>query len=163
MRIIRSKTFRSMSINWQAQTIRTWVKKYRAGFLGIDVTGVGEAVYNLIKDLPKEVDWPLTIKRFLYDRNNKIDLILHMERIVAGKRLEFDHKEKTILQSFLAIKTGTTAAGRSTIIADRKLGIGHADLFFAIAHMAYKYPVEDSRLNCAPSPGVSSGGNKEVP
>ena len=159
LRIIRNKTFNNMSINWQAQTIKTWVKKYKAGFLGIDVTGIGEAVYNLIKDLPQEVDWPLTIKRFLYDRNNKIDLILHMERIVAGKRLEFDHNEKTILQSFLAIKTGATGAGRSTIIADRKKGIGHADLFFAIAHLAYKYPIEDSRLNSAPAAGVSSGAN----
>lgn len=157
LRIIRNKTFNNKAINWQAQTIKAWVKKYKATFLGIDTTGIGEAVYNLIKDLPKEVDWPLTIKKFVYDRENKIDLILHMERIVAGKRLEFDHAEKMILQSFLAIKTATTGAGRSTIVADRKKGIGHADLFFAIAHLAYKYPVEDSRLHSAPVIGVSSG------
>ncbi len=157
LRIIRSKTFNNQSINWQANIIKTWVKKYKAGFLGIDVTGIGEAVYNLIKNLPKEVDWPLTIKRFTYDRTNKIDLILHVERIVAGRKLEFDHREKMILQSFLAIKAAITGAGRSTIVADRKKGIGHADLFFAIAHLAYNYPIKDSKLHSAISVGVSNG------
>lgn len=157
LRVVRSRTFNNKSINWQAYIIKKWVKEFKAGFLGIDVTGIGAAVYNLIKDLPKEVDWPLTIKKFTYDRENKIELILHMERIVASKRLEFDGTNKMILQSFLAIKTTTTGAGRSTIVADRKKGIGHADLFFAIAHLAYKYPVEDSRLTSAPGVGVSSG------
>jgi len=157
LRIVGSHTFNNKSINWQAATIKKWVKRYKAGFLGIDVTGIGEAVYNLIKDLPREVDWPLTIKRFTYDRENKINLILHMERIVAGKKLEFDSTEKMILQSFLAIKATTTGAGRSTIIADRKKGIGHADLFFAIAHLSYNFPIENSQLRSAVPVGVSSG------
>ncbi|MBU2647873.1 terminase family protein [bacterium] len=157
LRIIGSHTFNNKSINWQAATIKSWVKKYKAGFLGIDVTGIGEAVYNLVRDLPHEVDWPLTIKRFTYDRENKINLILHIERIVAGRKLEFDSEDKMILQSFLAIKAGTTGAGRSTIMADRKKGIGHADLFFAIAHLAYNFPIEHSRLRSSVPVGVSHG------
>jgi hypothetical protein len=45
-------------------------------------------------------------------------------------------------------------------VADRKKGIGHADLFFAIAHLAYNFPVAQSRLRSSQAIGVSHGSPK---
>ncbi|MBU2514528.1 terminase family protein [bacterium] len=141
LRVFKHIPLIGKSINFQAAAIRDVVQKYRPDFLGIDVTGVGQAVWNVIKGIEDEVDHPMEVKLFNYSRELKINLVLRLERIVANRQLEIQYDDTLLIQSFLAIKVGTTDGGNPTIIANRKSLMGHADLFWAIAHLASKFPV----------------------
>lgn len=149
LRLVSSEGFGNQSIDWQVAKIKKTILKYRISHFGIDATGIGQQIYHLLKDFPKEVKrkgWNLEIHPFVYDIEVKDKLVWHMERIVAAQQFEYNHDDHVVLQAFSAIKTGQTHGGKSTIRADRKKGIGHADRFWAIAHMASFYSIENSPI-----------------
>lgn len=158
LRLLEFKTFNNQSINAQAALVEAWCKKYQARGLGVDVTGVGAGVAELLEGLPKRLGRTLEIKKFSYDIQTKQDLVLHLERFIAGRRFEFDSAHKQVVAAFAAIKNSVTAGGKATIIAVRRKGVGHADLFWAIAHAAYFEPIEGSRMKKKKKPiGVYYG------
>ncbi len=154
LRIIDHQSFNNASIDWQAAAIKRAVIKYKVNFLAIDTTGVGLSIWNKLKDLPKEVSWKLEIKKINYTWEMKQKLVLDVEQTVSKRILEFDYEDQEIINAFLAIKTASTrSGGKTTFVADRKAKIGHADLFWAIAHLVSFYPLEGSLTKRAPLPG----------
>ena len=154
LRIIDHQSFNNQSIDWQAAAVKRAVKKYKINFLAIDTTGVGMSIWNKLKDLPQELNWKLVIKKINYTWEIKQNLVLDVEQLVAKQILEFDYEDTEIVNAFLAIKTASTrSGGRTTFVADRSAKIGHADLFWAITHLASFYPLKGSLNNRAPMPG----------
>jgi len=166
LRVIEAKSFGNQSINWQVAQIKKAVKRFKARSLTIDATGIGAQIINLLAGFSAELDWRFEVHPLVYSLESKWDLVFHVERLVAQKRLEWDGQHKEILQAFLAIKTGNTSTGRATIRADRKKGVGHADLFWALAHAASRSPVEGSKLSSRPKGvgfGITTGANGSAP
>lgn len=162
LRVIEHKRFGNQSIDWQVAQIKRAVTRYKARSLVIDVTGTGAQVFKLLEPWVRGLPWRCELVPLLYNIETKWALVLHVERLVAAKRLEWDGEKKEIFQSFLAIRSTTTDQGRSTIRARREKGLGHADLFWALSHAASRSPVEGSLLKDSVGTGLglstSNGG-----
>ncbi|MCC8380199.1 terminase large subunit domain-containing protein [Xenorhabdus sp. PB30.3] len=132
-------TFYWQGMNWkhQAKLIEELFKRYRFTHIGIDTTGIGHGVYEMVQDFA-----PRQTQAIHYSQQSKNQLVMKMIDVVSEERLEWDGEQKEILASFLAIRHTTTAKGGAmTFVADRSQETGHADVFWAIAHALMNEPL----------------------
>ncbi|MBD2810024.1 terminase [Xenorhabdus sp. Vera] len=131
-------TFYWQGMNWkhQAKLIEELFKRYRFTHIGIDTTGIGHGVYEMVQDFA-----PRQTQAIHYSQQSKNQLVMKMIDVVSEERLEWDQEQKEILASFLAIRHTTTGKGSMTFVADRSQETGHADVFWAIAHALMNEPL----------------------
>ncbi|EFB73314.1 terminase large subunit domain-containing protein [Providencia rustigianii] len=130
-------------MNWkhQAKLIEDLTKRYRFTYIGIDTTGIGHGVYEMVQDFA-----PRQTHSIHYSQQTKNQLVMKMIDVVSEERLEWDEEQKEILASFLSIRHTTTGKGGSmTFVADRTQETGHADAFWAIAHAVMNEPLNFER------------------
>ncbi|MDU7738237.1 MAG: terminase family protein [Corynebacterium sp.] len=132
-------TFYWQGMNWkhQASQIKKLFKRYNMTHIGIDTTGIGSGVFEMV-----EAFAPRQTVAIRYGVETKNRLVLKMVDLVENQRIEWDNEQKEIPASFLAIRRTTTAKGGSmTFTADRSAETGHADVFFALSHAADNEPL----------------------
>ncbi len=132
-------TFYWQGMNWkhQAKLIEDLCKRYKFTHIGIDTTGIGHGVYEMVQDFA-----PRQTHAIHYNPQSKNQLVMKMIDVVSEERIEWDAEQKEILASFLAIRHTTTKKGGSmTFVADRSRETGHADVFWAIAHALINEPL----------------------
>ncbi|MGV7960370.1 terminase family protein [Photorhabdus tasmaniensis] len=132
-------TFYWQGMNWkhQAKLIEDLFKRYKFTHIGIDTTGIGHGVYEMVQDFA-----PRQAHAIHYNPQSKNQLVMKMIDVVSEERIEWDVEQKEILASFLAIRHTTTKKGGSmTFVADRSRETGHADVFWAIAHALMNEPL----------------------
>ncbi|WP_429169316.1 terminase large subunit domain-containing protein [Aeromonas hydrophila] len=139
-RVLEKHYWRGLNFQFQAQEIIRIAKKFRVTYLGVDVSGIGAGVYDLLKPVFKGVCHPIN-----YSIESKSRLVLKMIDVVEANRIEWDSSELDIPLSFLAIKRATTGGGQMTFRATRDSVTGHADVFFAIAHAVANEPLDTTR------------------
>ena len=83
-RIIEKHQWVGMDFAAQAEAIRKMTERYNVTYIGIDATGLGEGVYQLVKQF-----YPAAIA-FKYSIEVKQRLILKMQDVIRRRRLEFD-------------------------------------------------------------------------
>lgn len=121
----------------QARFIKSFREKYRIEHIGIDVSGLGEAVAEHVEK------WFPTLTRFRYDPAVKGRLVMQTQQIMRTGRLEFDAGWRDLAQSFMAIKRELTAGGRQiTYTSGRSQATGHADLAWATMHALSHEPID---------------------
>ncbi len=136
-RVLRVFNWKGMNFRWQAKQIEQLFKKYNFAYLGVDVTGIGQGVFDNIQHFALRVAVPIR-----YDRNTKNQLVLKAADVVESQRIEWDKDLKEIPASFMAIRRTTTQAGGAmTFVADRTTDTGHAEAFWAIAHALHNEPL----------------------
>ncbi|PUE20367.1 terminase family protein [Limnohabitans sp. WS1] len=118
----------------QAQFIKDLTLKYNVIYVGIDTTGIGEAVHQLVKNF-----FP-GVTTFKYAIDVKTMLVAKAKNVIEKGRLEFDAGAKEIARAFMSIKKTLTDSGRQmTYTAGRNKTTGHADLAWAVMHaLAYE-------------------------
>jgi hypothetical protein len=121
----------------QAEAVFKQMGRYNVVDIGIDTTGVGAAVYQLV------------VKRFPlarglnYSAPLKAMMVHKAKSVIGAGRLEFDAGDKDIIASFVSIRPQITASGRQvTYVASRSDGTGHADVAWAIMHVLYNEPLD---------------------
>lgn len=132
-------TFYWQGMNWkyQASQIKTLFARYHMTHIGIDTTGIGSGVFEMV-----EAFAPRQTVAIRYGVETKNRLVLKMVDLVESQRIEWDGEQKEIAASFLAIRrTSTAKGGGMTFIADRSQETGHADVFFALSHAADNEPL----------------------
>ncbi|MGJ0626676.1 terminase large subunit domain-containing protein [Xenorhabdus bovienii] len=132
-------TFYWQGMNWkhQAKLIEELFKRYRFTHIGIDTTGIGHGVYEMVQDFA-----PRQTQAIHYSQQSKNQLVMKMIDVVSEERLEWDQEQKEILASFLSIRHTTTAKGGAmTFVADRSQETGHADVFWAVSHALMNEPL----------------------
>ncbi|NHB96687.1 terminase large subunit domain-containing protein [Photorhabdus stackebrandtii] len=132
-------TFYWQGMNWkhQAKLIEDLCKRYKFTHIGIDTTGIGHGIYEMVQDFA-----PRQTHAIHYNPQSKNQLVMKMIDVVSEERIEWDVEQKEILASFLAIRHTTTKKGGSmTFVADRSRETGHADVFWAIAHALINEPL----------------------
>jgi uncharacterized protein YjcR len=136
-RILEKIQLRGMDYEAQAEAIRKVTERYHVTHIGIDMTGIGSAVHQLVgKFFP-------AVQGFTYNPDVKVRLVLKALNVIAKGRLEFDAGWADVAQSFMAIRKGTTPAGRqATFDAGRSEEISHADLAWATMHALAKEPLD---------------------
>lgn len=136
-RILERERLKGEDYEAQAAAIRKLTEKYRIEHIGIDVSGLGEAVAEHVEK------WFPTLTRFRYDPAVKGRLVMQAQQIMRKNRLEFDAGWSDLAQSFMAIKRELTASGRQfTYTSGRSQATGHADLAWATMHALSHEPID---------------------
>lgn len=137
-RIIEKLRLFGMDYEQQAEEILKFCKKYNVTYIGMDTTGLGESVAQIV-----EKQKPGLVKRFVYSADVKYQLVLKAQNIIDRGRLEFDAGDVDIAQSFMAIrKTVTDGGSQMTYKAGRNKRTGHAELAWATMHALSNEPVD---------------------
>lgn len=136
-RILEKLQLRGMDYEAQAEVIRKVTERYHVTHIGIDMTGIGSAVHQLVLNF-----FPAA-QGFTYNPDVKVRLVLKALNVIEKGRLEFDAGWNDLAQSFMAIRKATTPSGRQvTFEAGRSEDISHADLAWATMHALAKEPLD---------------------
>lgn len=136
-RILEKHQFRGMDFQSQADFIKGLCDRYRVTYMGIDGSGVGAGVLQLVRNFypaARDITYSLEVKN---------RLVLKGKDVIASGRLEFDAGWTDMAQAFMSIRKTMTASGRSTTYeAGRSDELGHADLAWAVMHALDNEPLE---------------------
>ncbi|MNG91227.1 Terminase-like family protein [compost metagenome] len=136
-RVLERHQFRGMDFTVQAETIRQVTRRYNVAYIGIDTTGLGSAVAQLVRQF-----FP-ALKTFSYNPEVKTRLVMKAWDVISKGRLEFDAGWTDVAQSLMAIRKTITPGGRQfTYTAGRNDSTGHADLAWALFHALHNEPLE---------------------
>lgn len=136
-RLLERHRLKGRDYEAQSEFIREVTRRYNVTFIGIDTSGLGEAVAQLVaKFFP-------TVTRYRYTPEIKARLVMQAQQIINKGRLEFDSGWMDLAQSFMAIRRELTASGRQfTYTAGRNNQTGHADLAWATMHALHNEPLD---------------------
>ncbi|WP_314338451.1 terminase large subunit domain-containing protein [Acinetobacter guillouiae] len=135
-RVLEHHQFKGMDFASQAQYIKKICAKYNVRYIGLDKSGMGTGVAQLVQEF-----FP-NLTTFNYSVDVKTQLVMKGMDVINKGRLEFDAGSTDIAQSLMAIKKTLTASQKQmTFEASRAENIGHADLAFAIFHALFNEPL----------------------
>jgi len=142
-RVLHKQQFRGKDYEAQAEEIRKLSRIYHITHMGIDVTGMGAAVYQLVRQ------WFPAAQAIAYSPEVKAMMVLKALNVITHDRLEFDAGWRDVVQAFMSIRRTLTASGRKiTYVAGRSEETSHADLAWSIMHALINEPVEgDTAIN----------------
>ncbi|EKS6153668.1 terminase family protein [Salmonella enterica] len=136
-RVLEVFRWKGLSLVWMSEQIRTIKSRYNMTYIGIDVTGMGIGVFEMVQEFARR-----EAKAIHYSVESKNRLVMKMLDVVDTNRIEWNEEQKEIATAFLQVKKTTTASGNAmTFVADRSNENGHADVFFAIAHAMDNEPL----------------------
>ncbi|SER26004.1 Uncharacterized protein YjcR [Azotobacter beijerinckii] len=136
-RVLERHQFRGMDFAAQAEFIRKVTQRYWVTYIGIDTTGMGTGVAQLVRSF-----FP-NLTTFSYSPEVKTRLVMKAWDVIHNGRLEFDAGWTDLASSMMAIRKTMTASGRQfTYTAGRNEETGHADLAWALMHALHNEPLE---------------------
>jgi uncharacterized protein YjcR len=138
-RILEKHSWRGHSFTYQAAQVKKLTERFNVQHIGIDITGVGYGVFDLVRDFYPRAT-PIH-----YSLEAKNALVLKAQDTVQGSRIEWDAGWTDIAQAFLTIKRGTTNSGQITYSASRTDATGHADIAWAIMHALAHEPLNTNK------------------
>jgi len=136
-RLLERHQFKGMDFKAQAAYIKKICDTYRVTYIGLDTTGMGTGVAQLVRQF-----FP-ALTTFSYSVEIKTMLVLKTMDVIRQGRFEFDASWTDVAQSLMAIKKTMTGSGRQfTFEATRSEEVGHADLAWACMHVFANEPLE---------------------
>jgi uncharacterized protein YjcR len=136
-RILEKHQLRGLDYEAQAEKIHQICKRYNVVHIGIDVTGIGSSVFQLVRKF-----FPAA-QEYKYTPEVKTQLVIKTLNLLNKGRIEFDAGWSDFAQSFMAIKKTMTPSGmKMTFGAGRNSTTGHADLAWATMHALDKEPLD---------------------
>lgn len=138
-RILEKYSWRGQSFTYQAAQIKKLTERFNVQHIGIDTTGVGIGVYDVVCDF-----YPRA-QRIHYSLETKTTLVLKAQDVIRAGRIEWDAGWTDIAQAFLTIKRGTTNGGQITFSASRTEATGHADIAWAVMHALHNEPLNTNK------------------
>lgn len=134
-RVLESHSWNDVDFETQAGFIKEITKRYNVEHIGIDASGMGYGVYELVKKF-----YPAT-QKINYNIDVKTQLVLKAKQIISKRRLEFDSGHRDLAMSFMTIHQTVTQGGQMTYAANRTDATGHADKAWALMHALIKEPL----------------------
>lgn len=138
-RILEKHSWRGTSFTHQAAQVKKLTERFNVQHIGIDITGVGYGVFDLVRDFYPRAT-PIH-----YSLEAKNALVLKAQDTITGSRIEWDAGWNDIAAAFLTIKRGTTNSGQITYSASRTDATGHADIAWAIMHALAHEPLNTNK------------------
>ncbi len=125
-RVLERHRWSGMDFDAQARAIKAMCERYNVCYIGIDTTGIGEGVYQLVKQF-----YPAATP-IQYNPSVKIQMVMKAQDVMNKGRLEFDSGWTDLAQAFMSIRRAVTAGGKMpTFEASRSDEISHADIAWA--------------------------------
>lgn len=137
-RVLESLTLRG-AWRHQANEIKALTQKYNITFMGIDCTGPGHGVFEMVQTF-----YPRATA-IHYGLDTKTNLVLKAQDVIESGRIEWDAEHTDIPQSFLQITQTSTSSDQITYAANRTNETGHADKAWAIMHGLSNEPLTERR------------------
>lgn len=138
-RVLERHQLRGLDFEQQATFIEGVLSRYTVTYLGIDATGVGAGVYQL---LAKSVALR-GVTKIEYSLELKAQMIMKAQNVIRRGRLAFDVGMIDLISAFVSIKKTITSSGRNvTFKAGRGGNDGHADLAWATMHNLINEPLD---------------------
>lgn len=135
-RILERHQWKGMDFATQAESIRALTQKYNVEYIGIDATGLGQGVFQLVRSF-----YPAA-RDIRYTPEMKTAMVLKAKDTITRGCLEYDVGATDITQSFMSIRKTMTSSGRSaTYEASRTEEASHADLAWATMHVLINEPL----------------------
>jgi uncharacterized protein YjcR len=149
-RVLERHPLRGLDFDQQATFIRSMLSRYNCTYLGIDASGVGAGVYQLLakpikasEGLPAWKPAERGVAKIEYSLEVKAGMVMKAQHVVSRGRLAFDSGWTDIISSFVSIKKTLTTSGRNvTFKAGRGGEDGHADLAWSIMHVLMNEPLD---------------------
>jgi uncharacterized protein YjcR len=146
-RVLERHQWKGMDFAAQAKSIEELTNRYAVEYIGIDATGIGQGVFQLVQQF-----FPAA-REIRYSPEVKTALVLKAKNTISSGRLEYDTGHTDITASFMAIRKTMTASGnRSTYEASRSEEASHADVAWAIMHALLNEPL--TAANGGQSPNI---------
>lgn len=125
-RVLERHRWSGMDFDAQARAIKAMCERYNVGYIGIDTTGIGEGVYQLVKQF-----YP-AVTAIQYNPSVKIQMVMKAQDVMNKGRLEFDSGMTDLAAAFMSIRRAVTAGGKMpTFEASRSEETSHADIAWA--------------------------------
>ena len=138
-RLLEKFRWQGLDVVAQAAQIQKLTTKYNVAYIGIDSTGMGIGVRDLVKAF-----FP-NVTSINYSPETKVKMVLKALDTFKAKRVEFDHGWTDLAAAFMAIRQTMTASQRQmTYEAGRSEETGHADLAWAAMHIFLNEPLAAS-------------------
>ncbi|UKL95257.1 terminase ATPase subunit family protein [Klebsiella pneumoniae] len=135
-RILERHQWKGMDFATQAESIRQLTEKYNVEYIGIDATGLGVGVFQLVRSF-----YPAA-RDIRYTPEMKTAMVLKAKDVIRRGCLEYDVSATDITTSFMAIRKTMTSSGRSaTYEASRTEEASHADVAWATMHALLNEPL----------------------
>ncbi|HBT8379485.1 TPA: terminase ATPase subunit family protein [Klebsiella pneumoniae] len=135
-RILERHQWKGMDFATQAESIRQLTEKYKVEYIGIDATGLGIGVFQLVRSF-----YPAA-RDIRYTPEMKTAMVLKAKDVIRRGCLEYDVSATDITTSFMAIRKTMTSSGRSaTYEASRTEEASHADVAWATMHALLNEPL----------------------
>ncbi len=135
-RILERHQWKGMDFATQAESIRQLTEKYNVEYIGIDATGLGIGVFQLVRSF-----YPAA-RDIRYTPEMKTAMVLKAKDVIRRGCLEYDVSATDITTSFMAIRKTMTSSGRSaTYDASRTEEASHADVAWATMHALLNEPL----------------------
>jgi uncharacterized protein YjcR len=132
-RLLRRMTFNGMNFEYQAGRIRDLVDSHNVIHCGIDITGMGIGVFELVQCF-----YPL-VTPIHYSVENKNRLVLKALDVINNGRFKFLTSDTEVIRAFMMIIRTTSPNGMVVYSSPRNKESGHADAAWAIMHaMSYE-------------------------
>ncbi|MGP3592641.1 terminase ATPase subunit family protein [Vagococcus sp. WN89Y] len=145
-RILERHQWKGMDFATQADSIRKLTEKYNVEYIGIDATGLGVGVFQLVRSF-----YPAA-RDIRYTPEMKTAMVLKAKDVIRRGCLEYDVSATDITTSFMAIRKTMTSSGRSaTYEASRSEEASHADVAWATMHALLNEPLTAGSGHASPS------------
>ncbi|WP_259457543.1 hypothetical protein [Sphingomonas sp. PP-CC-1A-547] len=139
-RLLERHPLRGLDFEQQATFVKGMLSRYNCTFLGIDASGVGAGVYQLLAKPDAGIKGVTKIE---YSLEVKAMMIMKAQNVISRGRMTFDASWLDVVSSFVSIKKTLTTSGRNvTFKAGRGGDDGHADLAWSIMHVLNNEPLD---------------------
>lgn len=127
-RALRIKSYHGKNFQYQAARIKEVKDSHNVVHIGIDTTGIGQGVYELVQD------WFPLATPIHYSLDMKTQLVLKALDVINNGRFQYLSGDHEITRAFLMITQTTTGSGQLTYASSRSVESGHADIAWSLMH-----------------------------
>ncbi len=156
-RVIERIQLRHLDFEGQAAMIEKWCQKYRVTNIGIDTTGVGASVYQLV------VKFFPAARRLDYNPALKTAMVLKAKNVFSNGRIELDAGMTDIARALMSIHAELTKSQRQlTYVARRSAETGHGDLAWALLHALFFEPLDAADAGSTTTVEIFDGHQEQI-
>jgi uncharacterized protein YjcR len=138
-RLLEKLSLKGQDFEAQNAAIRRVAARYNVVDIGIDTSGAGDAVWQLVRN------WFPTARRVDYSVSVKAALVMKGQNVMRKARLEYDSGWHDVTSAFLAIRPALTKTGKQvTYVSGRSAEHGHADVAWAVLNSLINEPLDAS-------------------
>jgi uncharacterized protein YjcR len=136
-RFLEKQRLNGLDFQGQADAVLALLDRYNVTDIGIDTTGAGKAVWEIVKR-----KFPLA-RKIEYSVSSKTALVIKGQTLFRQGRIQYDRSWADVTGSLMAIRPALTGSQKGvTYKSGRGGGIGHADIAWALLNALSNEPLD---------------------